>query len=85
MLAHECDRAAAAAFVAGARGYGQLLTGHIFKEDQILYPMADARLTPEQQSRLESCFADVEKNIVGEGKHEGFHRLLERLEETYLA
>jgi hemerythrin-like domain-containing protein len=79
------DRAAAAAFAAGARGYGQLLTGHIFKEDQILYPMADARLTSEQQSRLESCFADVEKNIVGEGKHEEFHRLLERLEETYLA
>jgi len=79
------EREAAKAFAAGARGYGELLTQHIMKEDHILYPMADARLSPEQQSSLEACFADIEKNIVGEGKHEEFHRLLERLEGTYLA
>jgi hemerythrin-like domain-containing protein len=73
----------AAAFAAAARGYGELLTGHIFKEDRVLYPMADARLTPDQQESLEACFADVEENIVGEGKHEEFHRLLERLETAY--
>jgi hemerythrin-like domain-containing protein len=79
------DRKAAEAFAAGARGYGDLLTQHIFKEDRILYPMADARLSPEQQESLEICFADVEKNIVGEGQHEEFHRLLDRLEKAYLA
>ena len=62
-----------------------LLTQHIFKEDHILYPMADARLSPDQQASLEACFADVEQNIVGEGKHEEFHRLLERLEKAYPA
>jgi hemerythrin-like domain-containing protein len=45
--------------------------------------MADARLTPDQQEFLENCFADVEKTIVGEGKHEEYHRLLERLETAY--
>jgi hemerythrin-like domain-containing protein len=78
------DRKSAAAFASAARGYGELLTQHIFKEDNILYPMADARLSPDQQASLEACFADVEKTIVGEGKHEEFHRLLERLEKTYL-
>jgi hemerythrin-like domain-containing protein len=77
------DRKASAAFAAAARGYGQLLTGHIFKEDHILYPMADARLSPGQQSSLEACFIEVEKNIVGEGKHEEHRRLLERLEKAY--
>jgi hemerythrin-like domain-containing protein len=79
------DRRAVTAFIAGARGYGGLLTPHIFKEDHILYPMADARLSPDQQASLEACFADVERNIVEEGKHEELHRLLERLEKAYSA
>ena len=81
----KADRKAAAAFASAARGYGELLTQHIFKEDNILYPMADARLSPDQQTSLEACFADVEKTVVGEGKHEEFHRLLERLEKAYPA
>lgn len=76
---------AMAAFAVAARGYGELLTQHIFKEDHILYPMADARLTPGQQEFLQAAFADVEQNIIGEGQHEKFHRLLERLEKTYPA
>ena len=80
----KADRKAAATFAAAARAYGRLLAGHISKEDNILYPMADARLSPGQQSALESSFAEVEKNIVGLGKHEEFHRLLERLAKTYL-
>jgi hemerythrin-like domain-containing protein len=76
---------AMAAFAAAARGYGELLTQHIFKEDNILYPMADNRLSPDQQASLEDCFADVEKNVVGEGRHEEFHRLLERLGAAYPA
>lgn len=78
------ERGAAGVFASGARGYGALLTQHIFKEDRVLYPMADARLSPAQQSSLAACFADVEMNIVGEGQHDKFHRLLERLEGTYL-
>ena len=31
--------------LAGARGYGNLLKDHIFKEDNILYPMADEALS----------------------------------------
>src|SRR5512143_3650038 len=54
------DRSAAAAFARAARGYGALLTQHIHKEDHVLYPMADARLTAQQQDALEACFADVE-------------------------
>jgi len=77
------SRRAMAAFAAAARSYGALLTQHIFKEDRILYPMADNRLSPDQQTSLEECFAEVEKNIVGEGRHEEFHRLLERLGAAY--
>lgn len=77
------EKAAARAFAEAARRYGALLTQHIRKEDHVLYPMADARFSEEQQRELEARFAEVEKNIVGEGRHEEFHRLLERLDETY--
>jgi hemerythrin-like domain-containing protein len=79
------DRSAAETFCAEARGYSGLLTQHIFKEDHILYPMADARLTPGQQASLQAAFADVEQNIIGAARHEEFHRLLERLEKAYPA
>jgi hemerythrin-like domain-containing protein len=79
------DKAAAQLFAENARKYGALLSQHISKEDQILYPMADARLTEAQQAELSACFADVEENVIGHGKHEEYHRLLEELESTYLS
>ena len=78
------DKAAAGPFVENARNYGALLTAHIHKEDHILFPMADARLTPAQQEELEAGFAEVEKRVLGHGKHEGYIRLLEELESAYL-
>lgn len=79
------DQAAARAFAENARKYGALLTQHIHKEDHVLYPMADARLSPSQQKELEACFADVEEKVIGHGKHEEYHRLLKELEAAYLA
>jgi hemerythrin-like domain-containing protein len=78
------DRRAAALFAENARNYGALLSQHIAKEDHILYPMADARLTAAQQSELAACFADVEENVIGPGRHEEYHRLLKELESAYL-
>jgi len=78
------DDAAARRFAESARGYGALLSQHIYKEDNILYPMADARLSAATQDELSACFADVEKTVVGEGRHEEFHALLQRLEALYL-
>ncbi len=66
-----------------ARAYASLLSQHIFKEDNILYPMGDSRLTTEAQEELEREFERVEKEIVGEGKHEYFEALLEELRAKY--
>lgn len=79
------DRRAAGVFAENARNYGALLTQHIHKEDHILYPMADTSLTAAQQSELAACFADVEENVIGHGRHEEYHRLLKELETEYLA
>jgi hemerythrin-like domain-containing protein len=66
------------------RQYVALLTEHIDKEDKILYPLADEVLTPAKQRELVAAFEKLEIDKIGEGQHEEFHRLLERLEGVYL-
>jgi hemerythrin-like domain-containing protein len=70
-------------FAESARAYAALLSQHIQKEDNILYPIADARLSSQTQATLETDFERVEEEVVGEGKHEEYHRLLEELEKRY--
>jgi len=78
------DRAASALFVRNARGYIELLRQHIDKEDNILYPMADARIPEKRQRELLGEFEKVEEERVGHGKHEEFHRTMDRLKAVYL-
>ena len=50
------DKSATAAIVDNARGYISLLTQHIYKEDNILFPMADSALSPQKQEELAAAF-----------------------------
>ncbi len=76
---------AAAEIVLNARGYIDLLGPHIDKEDMVLYPLADQVLTASKQNELSAAFERVENEIVGAGRHEQFHALLDRLEGIYRA
>ena len=78
------DRTATRAFAQHARGYAELLRDHIAKEDNILYPMAERVLSRDEDDRLFEAFERVETDVIGQGRHEEFHRMLDRLEETYL-
>ena len=59
--------------------YAELLRGHIYKEDNVLYAMADTTFTPEDQQALAEAFERVEAEM-GEGTHEKYHALAHRLE-----
>jgi len=78
------DQKAAAEIAKNARNYAALLSRHIEKEDNILYPMADGRLSADQQRELEKGFAKIEKEAIGPGRHEKFHELLHHLEDEFL-
>jgi hemerythrin-like domain-containing protein len=78
------EAGSAARIAENARGYAALLTQHIYKEDNILYPMADRVLSAAKQAELLEGFERVERERVGPGKHEEYHALLDRLEATYL-
>jgi hemerythrin-like domain-containing protein len=74
------DREARSALAQHARGYTSLLSDHIPKEDNILYPMGEMHLTSADQTRLQEMFQQVEKERMGEGKHQEYVHLIEELE-----
>lgn len=65
-------------------GYIQLLTEHIRKENTELFPIADKELPLKLQEEIEERFEKLEKDVIGEGKHEEYHGWLNELKEFYL-
>lgn len=66
------------------RSYINLLTGHIHKENNILFPMGDRVLSDQLQTELYEKFEKLEEAKIGIGKHEEFHRMLKDLKDIYL-
>lgn len=49
--------------IENARGYAYLLKDHIFKEDNILYPMADESLGPSIKNDILNKFKQTERDL----------------------
>lgn len=62
-----------------ARAYVQLLRGHIFKENNVLFLMAERVLTPDEQAQLAESFEKLEIEKMGAGTHERLHAKMEKL------
>ncbi len=75
--------AAANRFCEISRKYIELLTQHIQKENEVLFVMADMRLSEIQQEKLFDEFERLEEEKIGLGKHKEFHRLLDELAGIY--
>ena len=61
--------------------YVDLLDAHIDKEDNVLFPLADNVLRPEDQKALLAAFEKIEAEELGEGVHEKYHHLAHELAE----
>ena len=59
--------------------YAVLLRQHIMKEDNILFPLADRLLPPAEQDRVADGFDHVEHEETGEGIHEKYLSLADKL------
>ncbi|MBR8536048.1 hemerythrin domain-containing protein [Carboxylicivirga sediminis] len=46
--------------IENARGYGALLQNHIYKEDNVLYPMAEEALTDDQKDAVNKRYMEIE-------------------------
>ena len=88
-------RQASEAYASGAessgQGWGQateeyatLLRSHIYKEDMVLFPMAERVLSSSELERVAEDFEKLEVEKMGAGTHERLHAKMARLlEEVY--
>ena len=75
------DPSAAAAVAANLAILDEHLRGHIDKENEVLFPMADKVLTAEDQQVLVAAFEKHEAEEIGVGVHEKYHQLAHELAE----
>jgi hemerythrin-like domain-containing protein len=66
--------------IQNARGYAALLRQHIQKEDNILFPMANRVIPSPLHDQVLQDFEKVEHEETGEGVHEKYLALADRLE-----
>jgi hemerythrin-like domain-containing protein len=66
------DEKARAALIENASGYVELLRGHIGRENNVLFEMADRVLSPDEQTRLVEQYAVREREGVGGGTREHY-------------
>ncbi|MBK9115143.1 MAG: hemerythrin domain-containing protein [Betaproteobacteria bacterium] len=62
-----------------ARGYAELLTQHIYKEDNILFPMAEQVILPETQDALLDDYRRIERAQEERGSKESYEELARAL------
>lgn len=55
--------------------YINLLRNHIYKEENILFNMADQAFSIDEQNLLAAAFEKVEEEEIGTGVHEKYHKL----------
>jgi hemerythrin-like domain-containing protein len=67
-----------------ANEYVSLLLDHIAKENNVLFVMAESRLSEGQQEELYEGFEKIEEERIGMGKHEEFHKMIHALKTIYL-
>jgi hemerythrin-like domain-containing protein len=75
------ETAARQDIVDNAQDYVLLLRQHILKEDNVLFPMADRVIPLAQQPGITEAFERIEHEETGEGIHEKYLGLAERLEQ----
>lgn len=70
-------------FEKAGRSYIELLKVHIQKENNVLFPMADRVILPEQLDTMHQAFEEHEEKVIGHGRHEELHEVLNTLKEKY--
>ena len=72
-----------AGFADAATEYVNLMRAHIGRENTVLFPAIEVKLSAAEQLELQENFENHENEVIGEGRHEELHALLERLSRKY--
>ncbi len=71
-------------FLRAAEQYAELLTGHIFKEDNVLFNMGDQALSPQDHESLCSKYCEVGCKSFGGKKRDELKRMADDLCEKWM-
>jgi len=74
------DAAARTRFCQAARKYADLLTNHIFKEDNVLFNMGDRMMNPDDQRTLTTQFCAVNCRAFEGRRREELQQIADELE-----
>jgi hemerythrin-like domain-containing protein len=77
------DQAALEAFARAAFDYTTLLSNHIYKENNVLFRMADQVIPTAQDAVMVAAYGEHEAKIAGPGEPERFYAIVGELERRY--
>lgn len=77
------DNAAVSDFVGLANDYIRLLSAHIQKENDVIFQLAMQHLSENRLNELENGFDRIEREEIGDAKHDALHGLLVELKHQY--
>ena len=78
------DTSAIRRAIMSSRSYITLLRQHIYKEDNILFPMAEQVIPAEGHAEIMDDFEQIEREEVGEGIHQKYLAIAEKLAQEML-
>jgi hemerythrin-like domain-containing protein len=64
--------------------YVNLLRSHIWKENNVLFPMAEKMVPADKLKLIGEQFDRFEKEEIGQGTHEAFHEMIDKFSKIYL-
>ena len=73
------DLAAGPRWALAARKYADVLGHHIYKENEVLFVMAESMLSETEQHELAAAFERLELEKMGAGTHQRLHAQMEKL------
>lgn len=79
----ENGKPACPSLLAAIPGYSELMRAHIAFEERDAFAAADAGLPAQAVEGIVAGYERIERDIIGAGKHEAYHRMLDRLAEKY--
>ena len=73
------DRDSAKRWMQAAWNYSDLMHDHFYKEEEMLFRMADRALSQQEQAAVAVEFKRLESEKIGEGKHDQLRAMMEEM------
>ena len=73
------DRDSAKRWMQAAWNYSDLMHNHFYKEEEMLFRMADRVLSQEEQATVAREFKRLDSEKIGEGKHDQLRTMIEEM------